>query len=72
MTSAQTKRHQCIEFDRAIADGFVVARDADLRLADLVSRGAADSQFQSRLFGPAIRFCPFCGDELQPPEASPG
>ncbi len=47
-----------------MADGFVREAGDCLRLADLHSRGPAGSVFESRLYGPEITFCPFCGSML--------
>ncbi|HEY1960115.1 MAG TPA: DUF4279 domain-containing protein [Polyangiaceae bacterium] len=50
--------------DRAVSGGFVVETSEAVRLADIQSRGGPDSRFESRLYGPTILFCPFCGASL--------
>ncbi len=64
MAKNESKRHACSDLKRAIADGFVREHGDHMTLADLRSRGASGSQFESRLYGPAIAFCPFCGAAL--------
>jgi hypothetical protein len=68
MTVETSQRHVCPDLDRAIADGFVREAGGFLRLADLQSRGPSGSAFESRLYGPEIAFCPFCGSFLTIPK----
>lgn len=61
MAKNKPKRHTCSDLKRALADGFVREQGQRFALADLRSAGAPGSQFESRLYGPTIAFCPFCG-----------
>ena len=53
----------CPPMRTAIGEGFLIAAGDEVHLGERVSHavGTSASQFVSRIDGPTIAFCPFCG-----------
>jgi len=49
-----------------MSEGFILEHRSTFKLADCVTHGPPGSAFSSCVYGPKIRFCPFCGATLEP------